>query len=174
VTTPLAQALAEIDTYASAGGWDLPPRLYALVRTAELLEQEPGLADRLGLEVGAPDSLTPVEQDELDVTQPLDEVLAGIAWPAEVAGCALVNEVLILPPGVEDEAPNGGDSDAAAEWAAAHPLRREVRMIVGVLRDGSRESLLRVRAINGADDDVVGGEDLVPQLADALAATLED
>jgi hypothetical protein len=174
VTTPLAQAVADIEAHAAAAGWDAPARLFALVRTSELLAAEPGLAERMGLDPGAPDALTPVEQEELAADRPLDEVLAGIAWPPEVAGCALVNEVLVLPPAVEDEAPDGGDSEAAAEWAASHPMRREVRMVVAVLRDGSRESLLRVRAIDGTDDDIVGGADLVPGLADALAATLVD
>jgi hypothetical protein len=118
----------------------------------------------------APGALTPVEQDELEVDAPLDEWLGGISWPPEVAGCALAQEVLALPPSVEADVPEGTD---AVQWAATHPLRRDVRMVVGVLRDGSRFCSLRVRAIN-ADDDVVTGPDLVPLLAEALADTLTD
>jgi hypothetical protein len=54
-------------------------------------------------------------------------------------------------------------------------------MLVGVLRDGSRTSILRVRAKTDDDgdggdtaDDLITGEELVPLLADALAATLAD
>jgi hypothetical protein len=48
-------------------------------------------------------------------------------------------------------------------------------MLVGVLRDGSRASILRVRSTTTDEpDDVVTGADLAPRLADALAATLLD
>ncbi len=80
-------------------------------------------------------------------------------------------EVLTLPPSVEADLPP--DADAVA-WAITHPLRREVRMLVGVLRDGSRTATLRVRGVADQPDDVVTGEDLVPLLTDALAATLVD
>ncbi len=118
-----------------------------------------------------PDALTPVEQEELPADEPVDDLLAGIGWPSDVAGCALVHEVLVLPPSVEAAAPTEGD---VAAWAAAHPERREVRMVVGVLRDGSRASLLRVRATDAESDDLLGGADLVPRLAEALLATLQD
>jgi hypothetical protein len=77
--------------------------------------------------------------------------------------------VLTLPPSVEADLPADGD---AVAWAATHPLRREVRMLVGVLRDGARSATLRVRSTTDESDDVVTGADLVPLLADALAATL--
>jgi hypothetical protein len=169
--TPLAVAVGEVDNHLAAAGWDQPTRLYALVLTENFLRTDPALALTLGLSPEpTPGSLTPVEQDELEVDAPLDEWLAGISWPPEVAGCALAQEVLALPPSVEADVPEGAD---AVAWAATHPLRREVRMVVGVLRDGSRHCSLRVRAIN-ADDDVVTGPDLVPLLAEALADTLTD
>lgn len=171
----LATALGEVDRHLAAGGWDQPPRLFALVKTADLLESEPALAESLGLATapGDDEGLTPVEQDSLPAGEPLDEWLAGIGWPAEVFGCALAQEVLALPPSVEADMPDDAGTDTV-EWAASHPLRREVRMLVGVLRDGSRTSILRIRASAGADDDLVTGDDLVPLLADALAATLAD
>jgi hypothetical protein len=49
-----------------------------------------------------------------------------------------------------------------------------VRMLVGVLRNGSRNATLRVRSNDATADDVVSGPDLVPLLADALAATLAE
>jgi hypothetical protein len=169
---PLLEALAEVDRHLVQGGWDQPTRLYALVRTADLLASEPALAQTLGLPATPDaDALTPVEQDSLPTGTPLDEWLAEIGWPAEVAGCALSQEVLTLPPSVEAELP--ADADAVA-WAVGHPLRREVRMLVGVLRDGSRTATLRVRGVADQPDDVVSGEDLVPLLTEALAATLVD
>jgi len=169
---PLLEAIADVDQHLAQGGWDQPTRLYALVRTADLLASEPALAQTLGLP-STPDAhaLTPVEQDSLPTGTPLDEWLAEIGWPAEVAGCALAQEVLTLPPSVEADLPP--DADAVA-WAVTHPLRREVRMLVGVLRDGSRAATLRVRGVADQPDDVVSGADLVPLLADALAATLID
>jgi hypothetical protein len=169
---PLLAAIAEVDRDLAEGGWDQPARLYALVRTTELLASEPALAQSLGLPLNPDaDALTPIEQESLPTGTPLDEWLAAIGWPAEVSGCALSQEVLTLPPSVEADLPADAD---AVEWAATHPLRREVRMVVGVLRDGSRTATLRVRGVGEQADDVVSGDDLVPLLAEALAATLVD
>jgi hypothetical protein len=171
-TQALVAAIAEVDRHLAEGGWDQPTRLYALVRTSDLLASEPHLSQTLGLPATpGGDSLTAVEQESPPTGTPLDEWLAEIGWPAEVAGCALSQEVLTLPPSVEAELP--ADADAVA-WAASHPLRREVRMLVGVLRDGSRTATLRVRGVADNSDDVVSGDDLVPRLAEALAATLLD
>ncbi|MBB0230475.1 PPA1309 family protein [Streptomyces calidiresistens] len=184
---PLTRALLEIDAYASGLGWDGPARLFALVDTDRLRTEEPELAERLGLDedgpggtgtapgVGGP-SLTPIEQDELPADAPLDEFLAGIAWPDAVAGCALCVERLMLPPSAESEIPGElrreENIDALARWVAEHPERQEVRMTVGVLRDGERESALRLRT-RDAETEVMTGPDLVPGLTEALAATFE-
>ncbi|MDX6244974.1 MAG: hypothetical protein QOE76_2697 [Frankiales bacterium] len=179
----LASVMAEIEQYVAAAGWDQKARLFALVDTADLVRREPAMAARLGLDgVDSSDavagSLTPVEQDGLE-DQPLDELLAGIGWPPEVAGCVVVDEVLVLPPGAEAEAPEGIDDAAAAAWVAEHPARREVRLAVGVLRDGSRMARLRLRAdgetaADGYADDVVVGPDLAPALAEALLETFSE
>lgn len=169
MSTGLASVVAEIERHAAAGGWNQQPRLYALVPTADLLRREPALATRLGLADATSATLSPVEQEGLPA-QPLDEVLAGVAWPAEVVGAAVVIEATVLPPAAEAEMP----ADAPTSWAAAHPDRREVRMAVGVLRDGSRAVTVRLRGSSGAGDDLLAGPELMPNLADALAATLLD
>ena len=173
-TPPLQLTVLEVERHVAEAGWDQPPHLYALVETADLLRREPHLAAALGMSAttAAAGSLTPVEQEGLS-QGPLDDVLAGIAWPGEVLGCALVHEVVVLPPEVEHAAPPEGE--AVAAWAAAHPARRDVRLAVGVLRDGSRACALRLRAgtESAADDDVLSGPDLAPRLADALLATLD-
>jgi hypothetical protein len=171
----LLAAIAEVDRHLAEGGWDQPTRLYALVRTVDLLASEPNLSHTLGVTT-QPDAhaLTPVEQESPPTGSALDEWLGEIGWPAEVAGCMLSQEVLTLPPSVENDVPLEADAADAVAWAASHPLRREVRMLVGVLRDGSRTATLRVRGVADAPDDVVSGDDLVPRLADALAATLLD
>jgi hypothetical protein len=168
--TPLTRAVLEIDTYASGQGWDQPARLFALVDTARLRASEPGLAEQLGLGDDTSGGLTPIEQDELPSGQPLDEFLATIAWPDVIAGCALTVERLMLPPSAEASLPEDLDDAALASWVARHPERQEVRMTVAVLRDGSRESAVRLRA-KDTPSEVLTGPELVPGLADALTAT---
>jgi hypothetical protein len=170
---PLTRAVLEIDEYASGLGWDQPARLFALVDTAQLRTQEPALARQLGLAEETAAGLTPIEQDELPPGQPLDEFLATIAWPEVIAGCALTVERLMLPPAAEATLPQDLDDTALAAWVAEHPQRQEVRMTVAVLRDGARESAVRLREKDAATD-VLTGAALVPGLAEALAATFED
>lgn len=182
----LAEVVVEIERYVGQQGWDQPPRLFALAETADLLREEPRLAAQLGLgtpwtgagtgagpgEDGeAPPLLTPIEQEELPEFASLEELLQGMAWPPQVLGTALVVERLMLPPEAEVDMPQ--EEAAALAWLAAHPQRQEVRIAVGVLRDGSRECALRLRSAD-TDDAVLTGPDLVPGLAAALAATLAD
>lgn len=177
-TSPLTRAVLEIDEYAAGLGWDQPARLFALVDTARLRAEEPGLAEQLGVQGGDEEqpgvlALTPVEQDELPPGTPLDEFLGTIGWPDAVAGCALTVERLMLPPSAEDSAPEDMDEAGLSRWVAEHPERQEVRMTVGVLRDGARESALRLRE-KDASTEVLTGAGLVPGLADALAATFDE
>ncbi|MFE6551911.1 PPA1309 family protein [Streptomyces sp. NPDC057746] len=171
---PLTRTVLEIDEYASGLGWDQPARLFALVDTTRLRAQEPLLAAQLGLEEESGDTgLTPVEQDEIPADRPLDEFLGTIAWPDAVAGCALTVERLMLPPSAEDAVPDGLSERELAKWVAGHPDRQEVRMTVAVLRDGTRESALRLRE-KDSPTEVLTGPDLVPGLAEALSATFEE
>ncbi|MFB8246529.1 PPA1309 family protein [Streptomyces sp. NPDC001046] len=171
---PLTRAVLEIDEYVSGLGWDQPARLFALVDTARLKAEQPSLADRLGLG-DEPDSagLTPIEQDEVPTGKPLDEFLATIAWPDAVAGCALTVERLMLPPSAEAQVPKDLDEAALTKWVADHPDRQEVRMTVAVLRDGTRDSALRLKE-KDSPTEVLTGSDLVPGLAQALTATFEE
>jgi hypothetical protein len=170
VTDLLRDTLVEIERHVAGRGWDQPPQLFALARTADLLASEPEFAATLGLAAdGLPEgALTPVEQDPLP-EGPLDESLRQIGWPTEVAGCALVQEVVVLPPDVEAALPERTD---VVTWAAQHPDRREARLAVAVLRDGSRSCAVRLRATGGDEDALLVGDDLVPNLAEALLATL--
>lgn len=164
VMADLSALVSELERHAGESGWDQPARLFALVDTADLLEREPHLRP----EVAEPElgMLTPIEQEPVEGD--LAEFLAGIAWPEEVLGCALVNEVWLLPE-TAGEAPEGVDPD---EWVAEHPQRRDVRISVAVLRDGSRHGCLRVRGAEGDEDEVVVAQDLVPNLVEALLDTL--
>ncbi|MFE9439305.1 PPA1309 family protein [Streptomyces sp. NPDC006602] len=172
--SPLTRAVLEIDEYASGLGWDQPARLFALVDTARLRTQEPALAAQLGLDAEQQTTgLTPIEQEEIPAGKPLDEFLGTIAWPDAVVGCALTVERLMLPPSAEASVPEGLTEKKLAQWVAEHPDRQEVRMTVAVLRDGARDSALRLREKDSPTEVLTGG-DLVPGLAQALAATFED
>jgi len=169
MTEPLLAVVRELEAHASELGWDQPERLFALAPTAELVQQEPELASALGL---SPEDggYTPIEQDAIGTGQSLEDVLAGIEWPAEVAGVAAVAERLVLPPGADDALPE--DPSAAKEFAANHPDRQEVRIVAAALRGGESACALRLRS-HDADDLVLTGPDLVPGLLKQLHATLD-
>jgi len=164
----LFSVVGEVEEHVSEAGWDQPAQLFALVDTEELLRAEPQLARTMGLVAALPGSLTPIAQEPL-TEGPLDEALGGIVFGTEVLGVVLAHEVVVLPPGVEEEL-----GEQALEQAATHPARREVRMVVGVARDGSRECVLRLRGAGAEPDERLSGPDLAPALADALLATLEE
>jgi hypothetical protein len=165
----LDAVVRELEAHASELGWDQPERLYALASTAQLVAQEPGLVEALGLDA-ADDGLTPIEQEPLEPGQRLEDVLAGIEWPTEVAGVAAVAERLVLPPGADVELPS--DPAAALQYAAEHPDRQDVRIVAAALRGGGSACALRLRS-HDADDLVLTGPDLVPDLLELLHATLE-
>ena len=102
---------------------------------------------------------------------PLEETLGRIMWPEAVAGCALVMERLVVR-GTDETLAPPRDGDTAA-WAEQQPGCEEIRMVAGVLRDGSRYSALRLRNYD-SEDQVLKGEDLIPGLTSALALTFEE
>ena len=160
----LLAAAREVEDFVASGGWDQAPQLFALVPTAELLEAQPHLAAAVSPDAG----LVPIAQDALPDTD-LAETLAGIMWPDLVHGCAIAQEILVLPPEAEAELP--ADGEAMRKTAAEHPQRREARLVAAVLRDGATACVLRLR---GADaDELVESPDLAPNLTRALLATLE-
>ena len=166
--TTLDAIVSEIERHHDDTGWDQPPRLYALVPTRDLIANEPDLAERL--KDSDPDGLTPVEQEPIE-DDDVAKFLAGIEWPPAVHGCALVNEVFLLPDGAVEERPEGADE---SDWAEAHPDRRDVRLAVAVTRDGGKASVLRIRGRDGEADEVIAAEDLVPNLALALFETFPE
>lgn len=167
--TPLQAVVGEVERHVAEAGWDQPPALFALVETEQLLRAEPQLAASMGLVAARPGELTPVLQEPLG-DRPLDEALSRIAFGEQVLGVVLAHEVLVLPPAAE--AGLAGVADPSA-YAAQHADRREVRMVVGVVRGGASAVVLRLRGTAGTDDERVTGPDLAPGLTAALRATLE-
>ncbi|APU13058.1 MULTISPECIES: PPA1309 family protein [Actinoalloteichus] len=168
LSATLPAAAREVEDFVSTGGWDQPTQLFALVRTEELLSREPGLADR----IDSAASLTPIAQDELPDGD-LGEALAGIVWPDGVDGCALAQEIVVLPPEAEAELPTDEDAELARRIAAEHPHRREARVVAAVLRDGTAACVLRLRgeAAGEGDEEIIEHPELAPNLVDALRAT---
>ncbi|WP_199434285.1 PPA1309 family protein [Qaidamihabitans albus] len=184
-TAPSVAALArEVEEFVATAGWDQQPQLFALVPTGELLRQQPELAGQLD----ASSALTPVAQEGLPEGD-LAEALGRIAWPETVHGCALAQEIIVLPPDAESELPDTGDAadpedaERLRRAAADHPSRTEARLVAAVLRDGPGACVMRLRGTgspggeNQDDQDdsveeIIEHPDLAPNLLDALRTTL--
>ena len=169
----LADAVVDVERHVASTGWDAPTRVFALVSTQAALAAEPELASVLPPEtvqaaLADPTHLTSVEQDGLPDSASLEDLLASIVWPETVTGAAVVVERSILPPSAEADIPD--DPAAALAFLAEHPDRQDVRMAVGVLRDGASWCALRTRS-NDSDEDVATGLNLVPGLIEALRST---
>lgn len=164
----LRRAVDEIEITASQLGWDRPPALYALVKTEDMLDNESVPSDiREGLQKswnGTTEHLSAVAQDPMHEDE-VEDVLPRLAWPESVYGAVLTLERIIVPPEVEDEAPE--DPEEALIFISNHPGRTDVRLVVGVTREG--DSWCEVRARNFDDENRVGkGENLAPSLVEAL------
>ncbi|HEY7043700.1 MAG TPA: PPA1309 family protein [Nocardioidaceae bacterium] len=166
----LRVAVVEVERHTSEAGWDQAARLFALVRTVDLAAAEPELAAELGINDGTADLFTPIEQELDEHTGSLEELLGRITWPETVDGALAVVERLVLPPDAEEAVPD--DPGKAAEFAAGHHARQDVRMAAGVLRSGEAHCVLRVRS-HDSDDALLHGPDVVPGLVSALRETLE-
>lgn len=172
----VATAAREVEEFVAAAGWEQPPQLFALVATAELLKQQPELADQLD----AATPLTPIAQEALPEPD-LADALGHITWPETVAGCAIAQEIVVLPPEAESSltaAGAAGDAARLRRAAADHPERTEGRLVAAVSRDGARACVLRLRGMQTDEDsepldEVIEHPDLAPNLLDALGATLE-
>lgn len=168
----LATVVVDIERTAAQNGWDHPPYLYALVPTKTLLD-DPALPPEVKEQVrvgwdGSAEHLSAIIQDDL-ATDDLETTLACLAWPPQVAGVALTVERVVVPPDVEAQAPS--DPQAALDFFVSHPTHTDVRLVVGVLRSGESWSAVRSRS-HDSDEQVGQGSDLVPNLIDALAASL--
>lgn len=186
-TDALARCVREVVEFVDARGWEQPPQMFALVPTEELAAAEPSLLDQL--EDGC--ELTPIEQeafpDDIGGGSPaLDEFLATTSWPESVVGCALTQEIVVLPPDAEADlddalvpllADRDAADDAARTAAREHPERRSGRLIAAVLRDGPSLCLLQLQPDEDADPyadlELLTYENLAPNLVHALYATFD-
>lgn len=170
VIDPLAIAALDTERHVAAAGWDQPARLFALVRTADLLAREPHLRGQMGPADLAEGALTAIEQEGLPSTSSIETLVGRLAWPDDVDGCAIAIERMVVPPEAERDLPQRPED--AVEALAAHPDRKDVRLLAAVLRDGRSMCLLRQRD-HDSDDAVATGPDLAPGLVAALLATFD-
>lgn len=155
-TPDLTALVREVEEHMGETGWDQPPQLFAVVPTADLLAKQPDLAAHL--DPGAP--FTPIAQDALPSTD-LGDALASIMWPDDVAGCAIVQEIMVAPPGPD----TGADPTPEAGF-------REARIVAAVLRDGPAACALRMRdPRSDAEEQLIVSAELAPNLVVALRRT---
>jgi hypothetical protein len=184
----LARCAREVADFVDAEGWGQSPQIFALVPTSVLAAAEPGLLD----DIADGSALTPIQQHSLpeDIeggSPALEEFLATTSWPDGVVGCALVQEIVVLPPTAEsdlDEAltPLLADRDAADEAARltahTHPERKDGRLIAAVVKDGPSLALLQMQPDDDADPfgaaELLTYEDLAPNIVQALYATFDN
>ena len=160
--------LREIELHVAADGWDQPVRLFALVDTQELLEQQPELRATIGSGSDVP-LLTSVEQDDLPKHDDLTDLLAQLSWPPSVEGVAVVAERIVLPTDRDIELPS--DPDQARSMAIADPHAHDLRVAAAATRAGERFCLLRLREYDD-EKTLVAGPDLMIGLTELIHASL--
>lgn len=150
----LQAAVLDIDRFTEPHGWDQPAQLFALVSTKDFIKAEPKLAEELA--ITERDSYTCVAQDGFHGGADLAEALARISWPDSVQGCAIALERWVYL------------NDDNLDSAELHEEnRRDIRLIVGVLRSGESFGVARIKI----EQDLVQATNLVPGLNEALLAT---
>ncbi|WP_176444426.1 PPA1309 family protein [Rhodococcoides kyotonense] len=184
----LARCVREVVDFVDAEGWGQAPQVFALVPTSVLAAAEPGLLD----DIADGSALTPIQQhalpDDIEGGSPaLEEFLATTSWPDGVVGCALVQEIVVLPPAAESDlddalTPLLADRDAADEaariTARSHPERKDARLIAAVVKDGPSLSLLQMQPDDDTDPfgptELLTYDDLAPNIVQALYATFDN
>ena len=128
--TDLAVAVAEVEEFAAAAGWDAPPQMFALVTTADLIAAEPSLAASLAAAVPVHPDRAGIPAARASLPRRWRRSPGRRRWPA---ACSCRRSSCCRP---RRGARLSADPDAAAAEAAAHPDRAEARLAAGVLRDG--------------------------------------
>ncbi|ALP49539.1 PPA1309 family protein [Corynebacterium glutamicum] len=158
----LNKAMLEAVEFIHAEGWDAGPTLFALVPTEMLVDTLDDAADDSPLTLVVQDNLP---DNLLPGSEALGDYVSRLAWPAEIAGAVLAQEIMF--------------TDAAV--AGSEP--RPARLFSGVLRGEAELTLLQLRpteeelAERGpfAEDEIElrGGPGVAPGVIAALRYTLE-
>lgn len=159
----LNKAMMEAVEFVHAEGWDAPPTLFGLVPTQLLVDELGNLDDSSPLTLVVQD----LPEHILPGSEELGEYVSRIAWPREVQGVILAQEIVF--------------KDASA-GEAAEP--RPARLFSGVLREEDiDQTLLQLRLTEDeleergafAQDDIElrGGPGVAPGVVAALRYGLE-
>ena len=159
----LNKAMMEAVEFVHAEGWDAPPTLFGLVPTQLLVDELVDLDDSSPLTLVVQD----LPEHILPGSEELGEYVSRIAWPAEVEGVILAQEIVF--------------KDASA-GDGAQP--RPARLFSGVLRgEDLDQTLLQLRlsdeeleergAFAQADIELRGGPGIAPGVLAALRYGLE-
>lgn len=168
----LNKAMREAVEFVHAEGWDAAPTLFALVPSELLIDALDSLDDS---------PLTLVVQNDLPDnieagSEQLADYVSRLAWPAEVAGVILAQEILFR---------DTASHDASASVASAPTdAPRPARLYSGVLREqGIEQTLLQLRPTEEeleaagpfAQDEIQlrGGPQVAPGVIAALRYGLE-
>ena len=159
----LNKAMMEAVEFVHAEGWDAPPTLFGLVPTQLLVDELVDLDDSSPLTLVVQD----LPEHILPGSEELGEYVSRIAWPSEVEGVILAQEIVF--------------KDASA-GDGAQP--RPARLFSGVLRgEDLDQTLLQLRLTDEeleergafAQDDIElrGGPGIAPGVLAALRYGLE-
>ena len=159
----LNKAMMEAVEFVHAEGWDAPPTLFGLVPTQLLVDELVDLDDSAPLTLVVQD----LPEHILPGSEELGEYVSRIAWPSEVEGVILAQEIVF--------------KDASA-GDGAQP--RPARLFSGVLRgEDLDQTLLQLRLTDEeleergafAQDDIElrGGPGIAPGVLAALRYGLE-
>ena len=159
----LNKALMEAVEFVHAEGWDAPPTLFGLVPTQLLVDELVDLDDSSPLTLVVQD----LPEHILPGSEELGEYVSRIAWPSEVEGVILAQEIVFKDASAGDD---------------AQP--RPARLFSGVLREEDLDqTLLQLRLTEEeleergafAQDDIElrGGPGIAPGVLAALRYGLE-
>ena len=159
----LNKAMMEAVEFVHAEGWDAPPTLFGLVPTQLLVDELVDLDDSSPLTLVVQD----LPEHILPGSEELGEYVSRIAWPSEVEGVILAQEIVFKDASAGDD---------------AQP--RPARLFSGVLRgEDLDQTLLQLRLTEEeleergafAQDDIElrGGPGVAPGVIAALRYGLE-
>ncbi|BAU95171.1 hypothetical protein N24_0909 [Corynebacterium suranareeae] len=158
----LNKAMLEAVEFIHAEGWDAGPTLFALVPTEMLVDTLDDADEQSPLTLVVQDNLP---ENLLPGSEALGDYISRLAWPAEIVGAVLAQEIMF--------------TDAAV--AGSEP--RPARLFSGVLRGDAELTLLQLRPTEEelsergpfAEDEIElrGGPGVAPGVIAALRYTLE-
>lgn len=156
----LGALVEEIEQVCENDGWDMPPRLFALVSPTSLAElSDGGLPDIEGVPFGA-SAIVAATVMEMDGHP--REALLGMVAPPLTLGLVLSTETWSFPQ-------NATQEECETLRPSEHPRRVEARDVLLVAADGRQRWCRRVR---GSDTTEGDADKLTGALVDLVRASL--